>query len=85
MNEPSLGGASWYLALTLSERIAGRVEGQGFHPQGFDEQLAERRIQKWRSQTPFGADDYYQQRLGSDRITPQELVASINIPGNFRQ
>jgi len=73
MNEPSLGGASWYLALTLSERIGAKEEGSGLPLQGFDEKLAERRIQKWRSQTPFGADSYYQQRLGSDRITPQEF------------
>ncbi|MEM1170689.1 MAG: type 2 lanthipeptide synthetase LanM family protein [Cyanobacteria bacterium P01_H01_bin.35] len=72
MNEKCLSETAWYKALTLIERI-GLMEGQNLNPDNFDAELAERRIKKWRSQTPFISDSYYQQRLATDGITAQEF------------
>lgn len=72
MNQKCLSETAWYQALTLTERI-GFMKGQNLNLENFDAELAERRIKKWRSQTPFISDSYYQQRLATDGITPQEF------------
>ena len=72
MNQKCLSETSWYHGLTLTERIS-FIKGQNLNLENFDAELAERRIKKWRSQTPFISDSYYQQRLATDGITPQEF------------
>lgn len=72
MNQ-GLKGVAWYQALTLRERIAALDTLEPAIDQEFDEALAERRWQRWRSQTPFPIDSYYTQRLATDGLTPESF------------
>ncbi|MGK7904134.1 MAG: type 2 lanthipeptide synthetase LanM family protein [Hormoscilla sp.] len=63
--------ATWYQALTLTERIPSLGTNR------FDEKLAESRRQRWRSQTPFATDSYYHQRLAMDGMADPESFDCI--------
>ncbi len=62
--------AGWYEGLSLRERT--KLRQPNF--QEFDKKRAERRLKKWRSQTPFNQDSYYQQRLLSDGLTNESFT-----------
>ncbi|HEX3560522.1 MAG TPA: type 2 lanthipeptide synthetase LanM family protein [Pyrinomonadaceae bacterium] len=69
-----LAPASWYAALTLSERVALLRSDRGGPPsfEG-DDALAERRLRGWRSQAPFDQASYFGQRLAADGISEEEF------------
>jgi type 2 lantibiotic biosynthesis protein LanM len=76
-----LDSASWYAALTLSERVALlRSERGGPSSLEADDALAERRLRSWRSQTPFDQDSYFSQRLAADGIREEEFRQVLGEP-----
>jgi type 2 lantibiotic biosynthesis protein LanM len=81
LNQPKFQIANWYQALTLTERLASlhTVEGK---TSNFDVNavLAERRMQRWRSQTPFTKNPYFEQRLEMDGITEDEFRYLLGEP-----
>lgn len=74
MNHSSFETLDWYRAVTLSERISSLM---GLPNKAsslkVDADLAEERIQKWKSQPPFKTDSYFQQRLVTANITEGEF------------
>ena len=48
--------------------------------QGIDSSKATRRLERWRSQTPFGNDDYFAQRLELDGLTEEKLLYLLGEP-----
>ncbi|MBR8827891.1 MAG: type 2 lantipeptide synthetase LanM family protein [Gomphosphaeria aponina SAG 52.96 = DSM 107014] len=70
MNKNWIQKAAWYEGLTLRERTKLRPPNY----QEFDQKKAERRLKKWRSQTPFNQDYYYEQRLLSDGLTNESFT-----------
>lgn len=48
--------------------------------QGIDSGQATRRLERWRSQTPFGNDDYFAQRLELDGLTEEKLLYLLGEP-----
>ena len=70
MNLPEFQVSAWYQALTLKERLASLRAVSGKIPNvEVNADLAERRMQRWRSQTPFTTNSYFEQRLAIDGIT----------------
>lgn len=45
-----------------------------------DSSIATRRLERWRSQTPFGNDDYFTQRLEMDGLTQDKLFYLLGEP-----
>jgi type 2 lantibiotic biosynthesis protein LanM len=75
-----LGSASWYAALTLSERVA-LLRSKSCGPSPFEaDALAERRLRSWRAQIPFDQDSYFSQRLASDGISEGEFRQILGEP-----
>jgi len=75
MKQQDLKASAWYRALTLSERVPLLDI-----PQGFDEELASRRMKRWRSQTPFATDSYYDRRLAMDGLTSESFSYLLGEP-----
>jgi type 2 lantibiotic biosynthesis protein LanM len=81
MNLATFQDPAWCRALRLSERIASRRARPYASPHGsLQEDVAERRLRRWRSQAPFDADAYFAQRLTADGITEAEFRASLGEP-----
>jgi len=79
--DPLLDSASWYAALTLSERVALlRSEKGGPSSSEADGALARRRLRSWRSQTPFDQDSYFERRLTTDGISEEEFRQILGEP-----
>jgi hypothetical protein len=76
-----LDSASWYAALTLSERVALLRSKRG-EPSSFeaDDALADRRLRSWRSQIPFDQDSYFSQRLAAEGISEEEFQLVLGEP-----
>jgi type 2 lantibiotic biosynthesis protein LanM len=69
--------AEWYNAATLSERLElVRTEPEVES----NSRLADHRMRKWRSQSPFTVETYFSQRLASDSITEVEFQHVLGIP-----
>jgi type 2 lantibiotic biosynthesis protein LanM len=81
MNSPHFQTLAWYHALTLKERIASLpvVQRTKLNVEVKSE-LAERRMQRWRSQPPFSIGSYLEQRLAMDGVTEDELLYLLNEP-----
>lgn len=74
MNQSCFQTPEWYYALALTERIALLRAIQYERPTiEVNSVLAERRMQRWRSQPPFAVDSFFAQRLAMDGITEDEL------------
>jgi len=73
--------SAWYQAITLSERIASQhpIKKQ-LHDRKIDAEIAERRMQRWKSQHPFSTDSYFAQRLAIDGITEKEFLYQLGEP-----
>ncbi|MEO0966854.1 MAG: type 2 lanthipeptide synthetase LanM family protein [Cyanobacteria bacterium J06639_18] len=65
--------SSWYRAVRLHERIALLQSKQKIPTTTFDEQLAQRRKQRWLSKTPFKTEFDMNERLAVDDITAKEF------------
>lgn len=81
MNLPEFQVSAWYQALTLKERLASLRAVSGKIPNvEVNADLAERRMQRWRSQTPFTTNSYFEQRLAIDGITEDEFRYLLGEP-----
>lgn len=81
MNSPYFQTFAWYHAITLIERIASlRVVQSTQLNVEVNAELAERRMQRWRTQLPFPADSYFSQRLAMDGITEDEWLYLLGEP-----
>jgi len=71
----------WCRALTLAERSATLSGDSGPWSWGDDSaELGRRRLQRWRSQPPFGADSLFAQRLAADSIDQERLQQLLGEP-----
>lgn len=79
MEQSPFKNTAWYHALTLPERlILFRANRQGFSETTIP--VANRRIQLWRSQSPFSAGAYFSQRLAMDELTENEFFCLLGTP-----
>ena len=68
-----------YDAMTLAERAAGaRLNGSAIDPA-----LAERRMKRWRSQTPFTDDTSFSHRLSMSQLTASEFKGLLGESGEL--
>jgi type 2 lantibiotic biosynthesis protein LanM len=70
-----LNNAAWWQAWTLAERLElahsrGPKDGQD---QGFNADLAERKLKRWKNQHPFDQGDYFAERLKTAGLSEEEL------------
>ncbi|HEY9634724.1 MAG TPA: type 2 lanthipeptide synthetase LanM family protein [Coleofasciculaceae cyanobacterium] len=73
--------SAWYYAITLTERIASLRAVQRTRPNvEVNSELADQRMQRWRSQPPFTNDSFFAQRLAMDGITEDELLYLLGEP-----
>ncbi len=56
------------------------VTGSAVASGAVDESLAERRLQRWKMQSPFESDLYLKQRLAQDRMTEEEWFQLLGEP-----
>lgn len=71
---------SWHHATTLAERIPSLSVAALEKMKDIDSGTATRRLERWRSQTPFGNDDYFAQRLELDGLTEEKLFYLLGEP-----
>lgn len=71
---------AWRHATTLAERITSLGIPRPEIMQGIDSSLATRRLERWRSQTPFSNDNYFAQRLEMDGLTEETLLYLLGEP-----
>jgi type 2 lantibiotic biosynthesis protein LanM len=75
MNQPTFKSAEWYQAITLSEHIAIlRTQQNPLSSLETDTALANRRLEQWKTQSPFDQAAYFNQRLAAENLTEAELV-----------
>lgn len=74
--------ATWYRALTLSERMT--THQNMSHDPASDlvsqRERARQRFQLWKEQTPFHKDSSFPQRLAQDTLTEEDLMALLSEP-----
>jgi type 2 lantibiotic biosynthesis protein LanM len=81
MEQTCIHASTWYHALTLTDRLASLRSHQDLLPHGaVDADLAERRLQRWRSQAPFTTGSYFAQRLSLDGLSEDDLFALLGEP-----
>src|SRR5262245_49571190 len=68
---------NWYEALTLTERLSS-PQGGNRDTYGeetpFDSDLASKRLNRWRAQSPFENDARFSQRLSAEEVTESDLL-----------
>ncbi len=73
--------STWYNAIPLTERIASLHHLKGKTPQlKLNHELAQGRIQRWKSQSPFTTNSCFAQRLARDKITEEEFLYLLGEP-----
>ncbi len=81
MSQDCFQAANWYQALKLTERVASLgVSGRQIAESGHNAELAERRIQRWRSQNPFTKSTFFAIKLAQEGITEQEFRFLLGEP-----
>src|ERR1051325_6169044 len=78
MKDLDFKSPEWCRAATLAERLSARRARPGGYD--FDEALAERRLRRWREQTPFDKDEFWQQRLALDGMCEDEFQQLLGVP-----
>jgi len=81
VNEAYFQAVNWYHAIPLTERMVSipTVQNQMQNVE-INADLAERRMQRWKSQFPFTTDTYFTQRLVIDGMTEEELLYLLGEP-----
>ncbi len=71
--------ASWYRAMTLTERAAWlRERALAQSPIALaDDEEAKQRLQHWKEQVPFNKGDYFAQRLALDGLTEDDILTLL--------
>jgi type 2 lantibiotic biosynthesis protein LanM len=78
MIHPEFRSPEWYQAIALTERIATlRSQSQLSVKHDVDEVLANRQLDRWKSQAPFDKQSYFDQRLSANNITVPELIQCL--------
>src|SRR5580704_14273262 len=68
---------AWYAAANLVER----VESLGRHsPRSVNTELAQKRLQRWRSQRPFENASLFADRLAADELCEDDLLRLLGEP-----
>lgn len=80
MSHSTLLSAAWCQAATLKERCASLRSKLLQRSLGISKELAERRLQRWRAQTPFASGSYFAQRLEGDQIGEPDLLYLLGEP-----
>src|ERR1019366_7742321 len=80
MNHFTFQAGTWCQAATLKERRATLRSNLNRRIPGPRKELAERRLQRWRSQSPFAAGSYFAQRLEADRLGEQDFLYCLGEP-----
>ncbi|MEQ8996696.1 MAG: type 2 lanthipeptide synthetase LanM family protein [Coleofasciculus sp. B1-GNL1-01] len=81
MSQDCFQAANWYQALKLTERVASLgVSGRQIAENGYNAELAERRIQRWRSQNPLTKSTFFAMKLAQEGITEQEFRFLLGEP-----
>lgn len=81
MNQKDFQDSGWYQAITLTERIASLPAVRNQMPNvEVNPDLAQSRMQRWRSQPPFTTGSYFAQRLAMDGITEDEFLSLLSEP-----
>ena len=75
--------ASWYRALTLSERVA--MEQNNTYDTASHSEIARQRLRLWKEQPPFNKDTYFAQRLAMDGLTEDDLLSLLSEPAEHLQ
>jgi type 2 lantibiotic biosynthesis protein LanM len=78
MKEVCRAAPAWYRALTLTERLAAppaRTENGEVNAA-----LAQRRLERWRSQPPFGTGNCFVQRLAAEGLSEPDLIRILGEP-----
>jgi lantibiotic modifying enzyme len=75
MERSILQTSQWYLAQTLTELIRAKpaIEPK-FLQVTANHELAEKRLESWKSQAPFDKDSYLTQRLATENMTEEEFL-----------
>lgn len=68
--------SQWLRALTLVERLPQKSADKPPLPHGKPE-LAQRRLNRWRSQTPFTVDENFAQRIAMDQLTEADFLSLL--------
>jgi hypothetical protein len=73
MSQEHFQASNWYKGINLVERIISSSFKEYTHE--FNADLAQKKIQQWRSQPPFNSDidSYFSQRLGIDNLNEAQL------------
>ncbi|WP_414544126.1 type 2 lanthipeptide synthetase LanM family protein [Nostoc sp. CCY0012] len=81
MNQSNFHVSTWYQATTLTERLTSLHTAKS-KPLNKDinTNLAEKRVQVWKSQSPFTNDIYFAQRLAIDGMTEEEFKYLLGEP-----
>ena len=70
-----------YSALSLAERASYlRQAGEGWIGSKADTSRAAATVDRWRSQEPFPAGDYFEKRLRLDGLTEEDLLTILGLP-----
>jgi len=89
MNQAYFETPDWYEALTLDERSqsAGPAIATGVTDAApvsaeppVNQELAQKRLQRWRAQTPFNNDVYFAERLRKNRLTESDFIGLLGEP-----
>ncbi len=67
--------SNWYRAVTLTERII--AQNTEPNQKSVNTDLAQRRLNRWQSQTPFNTDSYFAERLALDDISQEEFFSLL--------
>ena len=70
----------WYQAVFLSERIASLKSIQNERLADIDRDLAQRRLDRWKTQSPFDKESYFAQRLATEEIGEAEFFQILGEP-----
>jgi type 2 lantibiotic biosynthesis protein LanM len=77
MNQTEFDSAAWYHAVTLTERLVSLRRKEREKSAAVDNDLAKRRLERWRTQSPFATGSYFAQRLAMDNTTEDELLRAL--------
>jgi type 2 lantibiotic biosynthesis protein LanM len=83
MNRSQFQASTWYHAIPLTERIAtlkAASKLQKATSVEINPELAQKRMQRWRSQSPFNEYSRFSQRLKLDNLTEEEFLYILGEP-----
>jgi type 2 lantibiotic biosynthesis protein LanM len=86
MNPIDFQFPAWYLAATLTERLATRRAAAHEKQNGATpSERAQKRLQRWKAQPPFDLEPFFAERLAMDAVSEEELLCLIDEPATTIQ